>query len=521
MRADPNASVESARRHFFRHFHDIKELKRNPIAAPFFEAARAQKRPAPEHAALLSIHSAVQKILADYERSISSARAEEPFHRQLALFKAYVFEQRDPVELARELGLSDRQFYRDYSRVRDRILQSLAPSRPAAITSEWLKSEEAPIIEAELLLEGNRVEEAVRSLRMAIGAGSDSALRAKMLCRLAYLHIDQAQYADAEAALRDASRMGTAEAGAVSLATDLLDWQSLEKRTNRLGSGYAPPRWFEALGADRESAETHIEWLLSKADRLTFLGEFFEAAAVLERARIILDSRRDLSVRQRVMFLRHRAVLSVCTSPQKMSQAAQALKEAVTLAKANRLLRSAAYASQTLAVFQVLSGETSRGLDILSECETIYRRSGDRIKLAEVLLDVVEAERELDPDNPIVDDSLQRARTLLPPDDYRLAPVYAHLTMAAVDAHDYEKALEYGKTAQRGAVAVGSTRLQGAVLREMARSYYHLGDAIKAKESILQAMALMREHGAKLSFARAREIYDEITGGTPPAARSA
>lgn len=518
MRADPTASVESARRHFFRHFHDLKEMQRNPLAAPFFEAARAQHRPAPEHAALLSIHSAVQKIIDDYERSIAGERAEEPLRRQLTLFKAYVFEQRDPVDLAKELGLSNRQFYRDYSRVRDRILRSLTPARPTATCGEWLRPEEVPIVESELMTEANRVREAIEQLRHSIASCEKSDLRAKMLCKLAHLQIDQAEYQAAADALREASRLsgeGCDVDQRLSLIGDLLDWQSLQKHSGDFRRGYVPPRWFDALSADRESAQTHVDWLLVKADRHTFLGDFLDAAAALERARVILDSRRDLSVRQRVMYLRDRAVLAVCTSPHKMPQALQAIKEAVTLAKGDRLLRTAACVSQDLGVFLVLSGETRTGLQILSDCEAVYRRSGDRVKLAELLLDMVEAEREVQRDDRVLADYLERARVLLPTDDYRVPPLYTHLTMAAVDAEAYEKALEYGHAAYNGATAVGSARLRGAILRELARAYYHLGDLPKARASILEAIAIVQQHGAKLSMARGQEIYDEVIGGKP------
>src|SRR5207245_8037204 len=128
---------------------------------------------------LQNIHRTIRKIVDDYERTTSGQPEREPLRRQLWLFKGYVFDRRTPEELAAELGLSRRQFFRDYRAARHRILRGFIATGAAVSADQWLDPEEAPIFQASLLTEANLVSSAIERLQHVAEKAPRPALRVK------------------------------------------------------------------------------------------------------------------------------------------------------------------------------------------------------------------------------------------------------------------------------------------------------------------------------------------------------
>lgn len=510
-RANPSNSTESARRHFFRHFHDVKELRRNPLATPFFDSAYAQHRPAPDHAALLNLHRAIRKIVDDYERSTMGEPESEPLRRQLALFKAYVFDQRPWEQLAVELGLSRRQFFRDYAAVRDRILNSFLPLRISASAGEWLEPDEAPILQATLLAEADLLNEASAALRHVVAESSRPQTRARALCALARLNLEQTRYLEAQY-LAEAARLECNEPeirARVLVLNELLKWRSLGTAAVRDLEDAATS---QVLRCDRNNATIpllYIEFLVNSAERLAWVGELDRALTVIQRAKALLDAHPGVAVAQRISLIQVYADILSNLSSENLPEGIAMVSEAEELARRNGHLRSALIAAAASGQFYFLAGQHDTSLAIFNNCLSVCERVNDRALLAKMHVDMV-SDANWRPRWTV--EHLEIARPLLPAHDYRIPPLYLGLLIAYGLLDEMDTAFHYAENALRMARSTDNLRVSGAIMREIAMLQFKCGQTERARESIREAVAILERHGNAYSLARGYRSYAAITG---------
>lgn len=506
-RADPTTSVESARRHFFRHFHDLKELQRNPLAAPFFAAARAARRPAPEHAAFLDIHRAIERILSDYETSTAWRPANHPLRRRLKLFKAYVVERRDPEELMRELCLSERQFFRDYGIIRDKVLDALRPRRSNASSTQWLDSEEIVLAQAVMLAEAGLPIDAESCLRRAIAETATGEGRAKLLCELTRIQTEQAQYHDAAISLREAINSSTDvrnrfETGYLAQA---LSWKTYDPAVDVPGVDAVSD--FGSRVVRGALARPVMDSFLSQAEHLGFLARYREQLDMLERARLALDP--DWTdVRQRVQYACAYATAIYCTSPEFSQEAVERIEEAAAVAQRHRYLRSHIIAVSTVIPTHFVRNDYDSMRDAIDRCHRAIAKMDDRAAAIEVYLQTPDDER----DREGVINALRQVQALLPGGDYRLPMLHLLLAAAAVRLDDKHAAMQYSEDAIREASKQNNLRVRGAAQRQLAVLQHEQRDTAQAKRNIREAIELIEDHGSVFSRRQAHAAYAQIVG---------
>jgi tetratricopeptide (TPR) repeat protein len=510
-------SLEAARKHLLRHFYDLRELERNPLAAPFFHAARVERRPAPEHAALLDIHRAIRKIVDDYERTTLGQPERAPLRRQLWLFKGYVFDRRKPEELAAELGLSRRQFFRDYNAARDRILSGFIASGVAVSADELLDVEEAPIFQASLLTEATLVSDAIERLQQVVETTERLDIRVQALCALARVEIDEARYDEAIRTMRRIDVIPTAVLRAeCAYLNDLLHWRT--STTERIVPGATP----EAIRCDpvnKKLSRIYIDYLIARGERLSWQGEFDKAAGDFDRARALLDTQVRPSIKHRVMLSRHYADMVATRYPDDIPRAVAILSDAIALARSNGLLRSAIQASASLASCHNLDGDRGTGDKVLLQCIETCCRFGDSAMLGSLYADLGDVLTDDEPTRAL--EYLTQARRLLPENDVRMAGTYVMMSIANMGVGRPMDALQYAQLASSASTMHGNLRIQGAALRQSALAYFKLGDRTRAGESIRNSIDMLEAHGPKRSLARAYQTCAVITGDVRFAAKAA
>lgn len=509
-RANPGSSLEAARRHLFRHFHDVKELRRNPLCAPFFQAARAQRRPAPDHAALLNVHRGIRKIVEDYESSTMGEPDGEPLRRQLALFKAYIFERRPWEELAAELGLSRRQFFRDYASVRDRILEGFAHWGPPSHVEQWLERDELPISQAGLLIQANMLDEAAKRLRETAMHETRGETRARALCTLARLAMDDARYAEAESLLHAAveETENTALRAEIGVLNKYLQWYSCGT-----ASAQGVPSVDRArLAYDRNNqaiSAAYLHLLMYEAAYMTWVGNFADAYRVIQRAKALLDTESSPSIEDRLGIAQIYSVTIAALSPQNLPQSISLLTEAVDLARKNGFVRSALLTSSTLGMHFVGMGNMKAAHSLFDRCLKAGESLNDRSLHMTLQIDLG------DPAAVGAECSrarLERVLPLLPDADWRAPGVCLLLAVASAELQQQDHALAELERANRLAGRAGNMRISGATLRELAALQFQSGQTRQAKETIGDAVAVLERHGNAYSLAKAYRAYASITG---------
>lgn len=510
VRADPTASIESARKHFFRHFHDMKELRRNPLAARFFEAAEAEGRPAPEHAALLSIHRAILHIVEDFEATVGKRHLADPLRRQLRLFRSYVFDQRAPEDLAREFGLSLRQFYRDYHVIRDRILDGLR--LPARVTAtEWLNADELPIQQAHLLVQAGLTPSAMRVLRnTAKEEIARPEMRAKALCELARLEIDNGRYSDAQCTLHQISLLSASREvlAARTFLAELLRWSSCGAFSADAPAGATLNVLVQAALDQRRCVETYVDWLLFKANQADWAGDSDAVLTALKAARVLLDTLPKNAIPQRVMHARGFANALMEKSYSDFPRAVAILNDAIDSAWTNGFTRSAIFASSTLAQTYRSAGEHEKAKALSEEVLRLAKQTQDSELMTWMCIELPHS----DPREAI--ELYRQVEKLFPAPDHRYGVLHYMMSTAYSDLGDKINALKYADLAHKHAIRLGYLRSIAVSLRQLAKAQLEVGDLKAASQTIEEATVAVEQLGRAHSIAFTRAVRQRIAAAT-------
>lgn len=124
---NPEKSVRDACLHLFRYLYDYEELRRNPIFRERFSTVCDRgTRSGRELLAFSSLQTAIAAAVEKCRHSGSFGQRRGSFtQRHYAIMVEHTFNQRPAKDVARQLGLSIRQFYRDRGRAYMRVLAVL------------------------------------------------------------------------------------------------------------------------------------------------------------------------------------------------------------------------------------------------------------------------------------------------------------------------------------------------------------------------------------------------------------
>lgn len=518
-RADPMTSEEVARRHFFRHFHNVKELRRSPLARAFFRAAQSEGRQAPDYAALLEIHQAVQRILDYLERSVARGHSDATLRRQIALFKAYVLERRAPEEVTRDLALSQRQFFRDYAAICSRIAKGLTAWRAPTNAGPWYDSDELALHQIFLLRQANLTVPAMdRARQIADDEEIQPRVRAKALSALARLEIEESRYSDARTTL-DRLRSFASEPQTLAelgFLADMLRWKCLRSDSDCLPGGAE----VAALAPDGLAPQLYVDYLIAQSEKNRLLGDFRAARESIDQARTIVEPHLNEAIQQYVMVLRAYAeFLLASKSHVDLSEPLALLNQAIRIAHGNGLLRSALITSASLGACYLLDGNSKTGQSILEECLRSCMRFNDSNLLSSTYYTLGEFAVYSKPDLALT--YFAKSGEALPSDDYRLPGFYMGMCVGNAQRGNAADAIKYAERAIQTARGMTNLRIYGAALRELAENQYHIGEKRPACETIAEAISVLEAHGSNASLVKAYGVYATITGDNRFTAKAA
>lgn len=192
-RSDPAKSIKLAGKHLFRHLDDIRYLRRNPIAAPFFPpAVRGRRRSLQQDLYGLEKLRASLTLAIDRCRQADLLRM-EPYRAKRRYYIAIRdFIDRDaPRNIASDLGLSMRQYYRERQTLIDDLISHLAEKPRSGFTTEEPIDPHQELLgtqrRSRILLEINAPGLAIEHLRNALKNISNEQAIVEGLCAAAEL----------------------------------------------------------------------------------------------------------------------------------------------------------------------------------------------------------------------------------------------------------------------------------------------------------------------------------------------
>lgn len=118
-----DSSFEAAAKHLFRHLHDARALRKNPLVHHFFQESRAARltRLQQDQAVLDRVHDLVRRGAEDCRAADLATGNSERAHRQYAIVIDQCLERRPIREVAQALGISYHHCYRERAQICRRL----------------------------------------------------------------------------------------------------------------------------------------------------------------------------------------------------------------------------------------------------------------------------------------------------------------------------------------------------------------------------------------------------------------
>jgi tetratricopeptide (TPR) repeat protein len=464
-----------------------------------------------DRAALVEIHRRIEcaaAALRDDGRATNNARLGE---RQRSIVVRCDLNGEPRKVVARDLGISTRQFSRDRSQAHLRVCAMLASQRSrmsVVADAQW-----AALAHAGVLYELGRTSAAVRQFK-EIASNASSGLRSvQAMLALAEIDIDFDRFDAAERTVNSArhqlNRCGVEASGvarvavllgAAKLAVERGDVTEGDKLLDELELllSKARPR----AGAEIEvAAGVHCALAWRQSER----GNLSTGLRYATRALNAIDSGKGpLVLREQLRHLQ--IVLSYHMGEIQRETARQDLVSLLRFAQSSGWLRQSAILFGALATDV---NDSANAQHYCAEAKRLSRKHGSlqlrRIAClassATALLNrnLTQARRDLYAWRRFgVSDAFQRVIA---------ADIEAQLAMAA---QAYPAALEHAGRAFSVAKSAGSSRAMGSTLRTMAMIELKRGNAYEAREFLDAAIPLIEGHGSPASLRRALLLRDEV-----------
>jgi tetratricopeptide (TPR) repeat protein len=215
---DPRSSFEVAVAHLFRHLHEPRHLKKNPLVQRFFrDRASGRFVYAQERVALERIHDVVREAAQGCRESEEAACEHERALRQYTIVTRNLLDGRPLTEVARALGISTRQCYRERTEVCARIALLIRDAGEAPATAVVLDPWDFRLRNAEVRAQLGDVTGALREYD-DLAANSPPPQRISALCESATISAWSVQLAAAARSLSTARKLLALQANSMTLS---------------------------------------------------------------------------------------------------------------------------------------------------------------------------------------------------------------------------------------------------------------------------------------------------------------
>ena len=195
-RANPNASFEVATKHLFRHLHEPDDLRANPLTRAFFEEPDALER----------IHGLIRAAAACCRDEDRAAGEEERARRQYAIAIEDCLGGKSVRAIARALGISPTQYYRERAEIRARMARHVRDAGDPAtqVTGVPFDDFRYGMARASSLIELGDAVRAIEEYRRLFDSTDSASRRIEILCETALAHARGGDWEDVERALEQA-----------------------------------------------------------------------------------------------------------------------------------------------------------------------------------------------------------------------------------------------------------------------------------------------------------------------------
>jgi tetratricopeptide (TPR) repeat protein len=290
--------LEAAVRHIVRHLDDATALQRNPLTSRFFDRAPSgEMTPEQRAAAHERVRSLVLLAAERFRDSSTSPDERERRSRQFAIVRDHVVEKKAPRRLARELGISVRQYYRERAEIYRSVGTFIAFFEPVLEPGclKRISEFEFQMERAAARVEAGDFDRAMRAYR-DVAACAAAPQKAEALCAMADVELELGKFSAADRRLRELEVLLAAEPTVTEprLARSRVDWlrakhawetgdfDQAAQRTTRARTSLAriPDG---SLGFKALRIEMDVESALRALDR----GEFAAAQRHLDEAATI------------------------------------------------------------------------------------------------------------------------------------------------------------------------------------------------------------------------------------------
>lgn len=506
------AQAVSACKHLLRHLWDAKALHGNALAEAFLLDSRRS---------LSDLRATVMTICEELTKANSGAADDDRLTRRRQIVIRCDLGRQPHAHVARDLGLSMRQFYRERSEICEQVAVALlqtirSNARPPAIAFEVGKHE---FSRAKALRRAGNFDGAKRLMESMASDETEPALRIESSCELASLLLFAGDPVLAQRTLDSAEN--TVPANKLGKRTTLC--------TARIAAERSSIAWFSGNG-ERSKAidcgELSARALAEPAgcDGVEFAGAF--AIQQANRAMLMGDFQRSLQLLARAQAL----IAMLPTVPP-----ALAVDLLVNTGAANSITRGPREAtrrafSRALAI-TTQSGMTEQGAFIVAASTSDAQVHGEFAPAGTELRELLRGPKTyMSPLNygliclraaELFAEAREPAEALRYLSESRtfvrssgLATMIADLLAAKiyVAARQYDSAISAAMAAQKAARAAPNGRAAGASLHTLAKAQWAVGKARDAVESIDHALEYLQRCGHPLALQRAYADSATITG---------
>jgi tetratricopeptide (TPR) repeat protein len=208
-RANPTASFEVATKHLFRHLHNPGELRKNPLTRFFFEESdSAIETCKADRVAVERVHDTIRAAARRFRECDLQAGLNERAHRGYEIVDGCLG-RKTVSEIARRLGVSSTQYYRERAQIATRIAAFIrdGSDRVPQPSIEPFDEFRYAMTHAARLTEIGDTQRALDSYRRLIASIESPARVIEALCECALVHLGRGEDDAAARMVQRAERM--------------------------------------------------------------------------------------------------------------------------------------------------------------------------------------------------------------------------------------------------------------------------------------------------------------------------
>ena len=501
--------------HMLRHIDDVRELRKNPLAAPLFSQAGVTPGSSASRQALATLRRvlnlAIEHLRAQSGKRIKPAQID----RQYAIVARCDLAGERAESVAADLGICMRQFYREHRTA----CSVIAPEIERLIYEETREPARSfdrfsmAFTRATTLRLTGSIDAALGELRSLL-AQPEAEKQAAVLARLVHILLDDSRIDEAEREL---------DAAPLHNITELLRARVEWARGNDNGDSDREQRLqaaIDLLGSSPNTLwrEVACTSLLAWSDHQALLGRFAVTQAHLRRVDAIAVGLTDPSPYLQVNLLPQTAFHQYHVAHRE-DRAREYLDRLSGMARRFGFIEAAAHVLCGESSIVQGSGSLERALQLAREAEQLSQAGSASVPRARVLLRVCELEAAMGNLQRSLELSVAATKLLYAKSYYAMGARYetarAHQLLGN-DALAEREAMQLYADASSG----GSGRLAGSALRLVAETQSSAGKTREATEVIAEAIVLLERHGHAFSLCRAYEVSARVTGNREHARRA-